>query len=98
MMRLIKHIADVIWVRLWAWLGKHGVGDPLNQLLLVPPYPVVPREPKVRVTRYRLEPDKPQTRSKAQKALRKLVESEFVDERRAKLKLDSREGGDGTMA
>lgn len=61
-MRLIKHIKDVIWVGLWRRLAECGIGDPLNQLIYVPPFGVVPKiyhykSPRVKAYRhnYRLE-------------------------------------------
>ena len=41
-MRLIRHILNFLWVKLWAVLANRGIGDPLNQLLYVTPYRVVP--------------------------------------------------------
>jgi hypothetical protein len=78
-MRLVKHMADVVWLGVWRRLAILGIGDPLNQLLFVAPYSIVTPE-KTRTTRYKVVTPKPA--KGGQKALRRLVGKEFVDERK----------------
>jgi hypothetical protein len=82
-MRLVKHMADVVWLGVWRRLAILGIGDPLNQLLFVAPYSVVSPS-RVRVTRYKVVTPKPV--KGGQKLLRKMIDSEFADDRIKQLK------------